>query len=175
MGSNRVRFKLAAGVTLLVLAAGAPGAQAFHFYRGPGGGCTPTDGAISDDAAGTVQNVTATVHMLHNGFADAATGLPVTRVHVGESIRWEWNSSHCHSVEEGMGPPAPANQVFASGFHYPTAPPESPQVQPGFFEYPVLDLTPTLTFTHTFTTPGTYNYYCVHHAIIGMRAVVVVS
>jgi plastocyanin len=169
----------------LILAASLPSAHAIHFYRSTDGGCSAADGALTDDPVDTIPNVTATVVMGHNTFSPglAGTGFSVesllgtpteTVIKAGESITWTWNSSHCHSVtsEDVV---SGDTRVFDSGFHYPTTPPESPRVLPGFFEYPLLDNTPTLSFTHTFATPGTYPYFCVHHASIGMNGVVVVE
>ena len=165
------KFVLAvAGVAMVMLMA-APGAQAVHFYRGSGGGCTPADGATTNDPAAS-GTVAATVLVMHNTFNDSATGLPVTTIKAGEAVRWTWNSSHCHSVGN-KADTSPGG--FYSGYHYPTATPESPQVVPGFFDYPVPDMTPTLSYTRTFTTPGTYQYTCEHHAAIGMVGAVVVQ
>ena len=158
-------------VATLALASGMPTAQAIHFYRGTGGGCSAADGPISDDPEGTTPNVAATVVVGHNTFSEGISGLAApaaveTHIKPGESITWTWNSSHCHSVT-GTG--------WDSGFHYPTESPESQQVAPGVFDYPLLDGTPTLSYTRTFTEPGTYAYICVHHSSIGMNGVVVVD
>jgi plastocyanin len=153
-------------VLALVLAAMTTNAHAIHFYRNTGGGCSEADGELTDAGA---QNgaVTATVKLLHNLFQDSDSGTSETHIKAGEAVRWTWNSSHCHSVQ--------SESAFNSGFHWPKTPPESPQVVPGFFEYPLFDDTPTLSYVHTFTTPGTYSYFCVHHASIGMTGTVVVS
>lgn len=113
--------------------------------------------------------IAATVFLSHNTFHDSSTTLlPETRIKVGEAVKWTWNSAHCHSVWSAGN--------FYSRFHYPTTAPSSPQVVPGFFEYPVLEMEePALEYVHTFTEPGTYSYFCEHHAIIGMVATVVVE
>ena len=174
---------LGATLMLAVLGSVSP-ANAFHFYRSTDGGCSPTDGPHTDDPVTTTPHVAATVVVGHNTFSAGLAGsgfdpqallTPTeTRIKAGESITWTWNSSHCHSVTS-TDVVSGTTRVFDSGFHYPTAPPESPRVAPGLFEYPILDETPTLSFTHTFTTPGTYNYFCVHHTSIGMNGVVIVS
>lgn len=170
---------LLAAAGLLVFMAATP-ADAVHFYRGPGAGCTPSDGELTDQPANAP--VATTVLMLHNAFLDTSTGTPVTLIKAGQAVRWVWNSSHCHSVLDRATP-----QNFYSGYHYPVSVPEwpaqvpilggtpTPQAVPGFFEYPVFDLTPTMSFVHTFNTPGTYAYICEHHALIGMQGVVVVQ
>jgi len=166
---------------VLIVAAGMPSAHAIHWYRGPGGGCSPADGALTDDAEDTTPNVVATVVLGHNIFGEGVSGFGLeqlmpaqTTIKAGESIRWTWNSAHCHSVTS-TGFAGENQRVFDSGFHYPTTPPESPQVAPGALEYPLLDETPTLDYTHTFTAPGTYTYFCVHHSSIGMNGVVIVE
>ena len=160
--------KVVLGAVLVVAltGVGAAPSEAVHFYRGPGGGCTPADGSTTDDPGGVSGPVAATVMVMHNTFNDAATGLPTTTVNAGEAVKFTWTSAHCHSVD-GTG--------FSSGFHYPTAAPESPAVAPGAFHYPVPDATPTLSYTRTFSTPGTYAISCVHHASIGMRGTIVVE
>jgi plastocyanin len=82
-------------------------------------------------------------------------------------VRWTWNSAHCHSVQ--------SDGSFNSGFFYPTQAPTSPRVVPDFFEYPVPELAPTLTYTRLFQTAGMFVYYCIHHQNIGMRGVVIVE
>jgi plastocyanin len=183
MRKNLARAAFFAATVSVVLAAGLPSAHAFHFYRSTDGGCAPADGTLSDDPPETIQDVTATVVLGHNVFGEglAGTGFSVetllapteTHIRAGESITWTWNSAHCHSVtatDQVAGAP-----IFDSGFLYPITPPESPRVAPGLFEYPLLDETPTLSYTHTFATPGTYDYFCVHHASIGMNGVVIVD
>lgn len=162
----RARICLLLTTLAIVLSMTAP-AHAVHWYRGPGGGCTPSAGETTDR---TEPNgpVAATVRMEHNLFRDVASGGPVTRIAVGQAVRFTWNSEHCHSADA-------VDRSFASGFHYPQATPTSPQVLPGLFEYPALTDAPTLAFTHTFTVPGTFRYACVHHAAIGMNGVVIVE
>ena len=161
MVSPRVTLLL----SILSLVALASTAGAVHFYRGPGSGCTPNDGALSDDG-GASGPAGATVRMMHNTFHDVATGTPVTRIAVGESVTWTWNSEHCHSA---------VATTFNSGFHHPAAEPTTPAVAPGTFHYPVPTLEPTLSFTHTFDQAGTFQYWCEHHTTIGMRGVIVVE
>jgi plastocyanin len=175
---------LFAATVAVILAASLPSAYAFHWYRSTDSGCSAADGALTDDPPETIQNVTATVVIGHNTFSEglAGSGLSVetlmtpteTRIKAGQSITWTWNSAHCHSVTS-TDVVSGTTRVFESGFHYPATPPESQQLAPGLFEYPQLDNTPTLRFTHTFTTPGTFNYFCVHHSSIGMNGVVVVE
>jgi plastocyanin len=145
------------GVVLL------PATAAVHEYRGPSGGCTPAVGEISDSAPNGP--VVTTVLMLHNTFNDLSTGLPLTVVHVGDAVRWTWNSEHCHSIQSAS---------FYSGFHYPEPEPTTPPLLPGLFHYPVPTLSATLAYTHTFAQTGTFMYACEHHGVIGMQGVVLV-
>lgn len=178
MRSRWVQMSIFGATVALIVAASLPPAHAIHFYRSTDGGCAPADGPTTDDPVDTVPNVTATVVVGHNVFGEgiAGTGFdvqtlltpPEVHIKAGESITWTWNSAHCHSVTG-------SDSSFDSGFIYPVTPPESLRAVPGFFEYPLLDDTPTLSYTHTFTTPGTFDYFCVHHASIGMNGVVVVA
>lgn len=177
---------------VLVFFALAIPASAFHFFRGDerggcsaaiapvGGGparqCCPATGEISDDPGGVHGPLGATVAVAHNTFNDLASGTPITVIQAGQSVRWQWFSSHCHSVQSTDANPTSANGNFYSGFRYPTNPPEGePIVAPGLFDYPVPDTTPDLTFVHTFSQPGVYDYRCEHHWEIGMVGVVLVQ
>ncbi|HVE94202.1 MAG TPA: plastocyanin/azurin family copper-binding protein [Acidimicrobiales bacterium] len=157
---RRVLLVTAAVVGLLGTV--VPSAGAVHFYRGTGQGCSAADGAL-----GAAVTPAATVMLGHNTYHDPATGfLPVTVINAGEAVQWTWNSAHCHSVN-GSG--------FASGFHYPASTPTTPAVAPGALHYPVPEVAPTLSYTRTFPTAGTFQYSCVHHAAIGMAGIVVVQ
>lgn len=184
MGKRWVRPTLFGMAVALIFAAGMPTASAIHWYRSTDGGCSAADGELTDDPEGTEQTVAETVILGHNTFSEGISGFdaaslvaPVeTTISVGDSIRWTWNSAHCHSVtSDDFVDEEETVRAFDSGYHYPEEPPESPQAVPGFFEYPQLDDTPTLAYTRTFTEPGTYSYFCVHHASIGMRGVVIVE
>ena len=173
---------LAVAGAVALLAGVAGPALAFHLYRNLGGGCTPALGQLTDPGVTTAPAADATVLVMHNTFNDTSTGLPVTHIKAGQSVTWEWASAHCHSVQEKADGTTPvASPGFYSGFHYPTAAPSTPQAVPGFFEYPVPELgvagtgSPTLSYTHTFTTPGTYTYICEHHVEIGMVGTVIVD
>lgn len=167
---------LATGFLLL-----APAAGGFHLYRNTDNGCSPRDGPQGDPSTPSVH----VVRVLHNTFADATTLLPLTVIDAGESVTWTWNSAHCHSATGGA--PGMPDGSFDTGFHYPMAAPPTPQVVPGFLEYPVPALgqvdgpvpidtgLATLSYTETFDAPGTYAYFCVHHYYVGMVGVVVVQ
>lgn len=166
-GSRRAACML--GIVALIVSVSST-AGAIHWYRTEGPGpndCKAASGDLTDGSGATPATSAATVMMLHNTFNDASNGTPVTRIEAGQSVTWTWNSAHCHSAQ--------STGNWNSGFFYPTTPPESPQAVPGLFEYPAPDLTPTLSYTRTFSTPGTYQYFCIHHSAIGMRGVVIVE
>lgn len=170
MGTHVQRgARFTTALAALILVAMPSGAGAVHFYRGPGGGCTPASGSITDDTRPSAP-VAATVQMLHNSFNDTSNNTPITMIKVGQAVRWTWNSEHCHSVQ-AVEPAA----AFYSKFHYPTATPTTPPLNADFFAYPVPTMTPTLRYTHTFTAAGMFRYQCEHHATIGMVGVVIVS
>ncbi len=146
-------------LTALLLAAPS---TAIHFYQGTGSGCSSAPaGDLGEGGAGD-----HTVEVLHNTFNDATNASPITAVSAGDSVTWRWVSVHCHSVS-GTG--------WDSGFHWPAGASTGVQAVPGFFDYPLPDETPSLTYTRTFTEPGIHLYSCVHHAIIGMQGAVIVS
>lgn len=183
----RSRLLLVAAVSLVALGGVLP-AHSFHLYRSTDGGCASNDGALTDDPPDELGNIVhgpiaTTIRLLHNGFQDEAKGSSIlgfqiqestVTIAAGESLIWTWNSAHCHSVTFepnaafGESPPD-------SGFLYPTTAPDSPQAVPGVFEYPILSQSPTLSWQHTFSTPGTYGYFCVHHASIGMVGTIIVE
>ena len=153
------RTLLVSAAVIGMLAGFVPAASASHLYRGAGGGCTPATGAT-----GEAVSPAATVMLGHYSYHDLGTALlPVTVISVGDAVQWTWNSAHCHSV---TGP------AFDSGFHYPTTAPTTPLVNNAYY---VPEIAPTLSWTQTFDTPGTFQYSCVHHAGLGMRGVVVVQ
>ncbi len=147
---------------LLVAAATIPSAGAIHFYQGSGSGCQEAQpGHLGEGGTGD-----RTVDVLHNTFNDASNGSPITTISAGDSVTWRWASVHCHSVS-GTG--------WDSGFYWPSGASTDVHAVPGFFDYPLPDDSPSLSYTRTFTEPGIHLYSCVHHAIIGMQGAVIVS
>lgn len=152
-----------------------PSAEAFHWYRGPADECGPADGELTDEDQTVPDDVEAEVLLGHTTYHDTSNGSPVTRVDAGDSVRWDWASSHCHSVTFGDPTADREDRAFGTDLHYPEEPPDSPRVAPGAFEYPLPDETPELSYSRTFTEPGTYTYYCIHHWYVGMQGTVVVE
>ncbi|GAC1411821.1 MAG: hypothetical protein NVSMB57_06950 [Actinomycetota bacterium] len=142
-------------------------AQAFHLYRSTDGHCSPKDGPTGVKAAATT-----TVAVQHNTFLDGTSNTPVTHIKAGNTVKWTWNSLHCHSVQFDAGTPGSTY----SGFHYPiSVPKDFVRAVPGFFEYPQLSSSPTLSWSATFKVPGVYHYICEHHYDIGMHGIVIVD
>lgn len=77
-------------------------------------------------------------------YEDGLTGLPVTVLVAGETVRWVWEGGLPHTVtsdpEGSLG-----SEHFDSGFVFPSA--EDPK--------PV--------FEASFTEPGVYRYHCLVH------------
>jgi plastocyanin len=72
-------------------------------------------------------------------------------IDVGDTVEWTW-SSNTHSVTSGDPVTGTADGLFDSGV----------QDQP-------------FTFSYTFTSPGTFDYYCIPHRLVGMIGTVNVA
>lgn len=153
------RTTLALTLAALVVAGLALPAGAVHLFPlapgDPGGDCA---------AALEADPNTAATHVAVAGvrFTDDTSGGPVSQIEAGDSVTWRWDFPHCHSItfsSENVkstygGPPA--------GFNG-----DEPQlVKPSGSDD---------TFTVTFDQPGSYDYFCVHHASVGMTGSVTVS
>lgn len=85
-------------------------------------------------------------------------------VEAGTPVQWEWNGAEPHSVTflaAGQTLPEPGSDPSLFG---PT-PPTGPYDGTGFVNSGLQPLGPTAPapFEMTFSTPGTYSYYCVIH------------
>ena len=109
-------------------------------------------GALAPLATPVNAETTNAVAVFSNGYRDAQTGQPVTRVAAGETVTWTWESG-AHSVTAGVHAAA-APAAFDSGVLIPSSP------------------EPT-TFSVTFDEAGAFAYYCKLHPT--MRGVVVVE
>ncbi|HYM14028.1 MAG TPA: plastocyanin/azurin family copper-binding protein [Dehalococcoidia bacterium] len=92
---------------------------------------------------------TAGVTVADFSFTDAASGTLTTTISAGDSVLWTW----------------------AGGTHSVTA-------DGGSFDDPAGSSKSSGTFSHTFTTPGTYAYYCRIHGApggVGMHGIIVVN
>jgi plastocyanin len=93
---------------------------------------------------------TANVTVADNTFTDSASATLTTTITAGDAVLWTWTGSAPHSV---------------------TADDNS-------FDDPAASFKTSGTFSHTFSTPGTYAYYCRVHGApngVGMHGVVVVQ
>ncbi|MFY9552569.1 MAG: hypothetical protein WAU32_15595 [Thermoanaerobaculia bacterium] len=82
-------------------------------------------------------------------FVDSISGTNITEIHVGQTVEWQWVSGP-HSTTSGNCP---------NNFCSPDGTWGSPNESPPF------------TFTHTFNTVATYNYYCMIHGAVMQGAV----
>jgi len=92
---------------------------------------------------------------------DALKFTPATlTVHPGDEVVWHNDSQLVHTVTAD-----PALAATASSTHLPAGakPFNSGNLEPGG------------TFSHVFTTPGTYKYFCIPHEAAGMTGEVVVQ
>ena len=153
------RTTLALILAAVAVAGLARPAGAIHLFPlapgDPGGDCAA---ALEPDPD------TAATHVAVAGirFTDDATGGPVSHIGAGDSVTWRWDFPHCHSVTFSSEAVRSTHGGPPGGFSG-----DEPQlVKPsGSGE----------TFTVTFATPGTYDYFCVHHASVGMTGTVIVS
>jgi len=131
-------------------------------FDGWGGSCSGTGSCnLSVTANRTVTAAfsvapAATVTVGPNGSRTFAAN--TVTINAGQSVRWEWGSSN-HNVVSGTGAVAD-NQFCSPGDTNCTANP--------------LSAAGTI-YTHTFTTPGTYTYFCRQHVGSGMTGTVQVN
>lgn len=100
-------------------------------------------------------------------FFDEADGDSTVEIESGSSVTWEW-IQYCHSVTSTSVPEGAEPFTTFGGPGSATGPPEG---QDELLK-PDGD---NITFTHTFTVPGTYEFACVHHASVGMTGTVEVT
>jgi plastocyanin len=101
-------------------------------------------------ARNAAQAATANVTVADFDFTDTTSGTLTTTITAGDSVLWTWSGGDTHSV---------------------TADDNS-------FDDPAASFKASGTFSHQFTTPGTYAYYCRVHGApggLGMHGIVVVN
>lgn len=81
-------------------------------------------------------------------------------IHVGDTVVWKNGSALTHTVTDVPG--------LASKTGDATLPKGAKPFNSGY-------LNPGQSFSHTFTVPGTYRYFCIPHEATGMVATVVVK
>ena len=141
-------------LTLGTVGLGVP-AGAIHLFPlapgDPGGDCGAVLEADPDIAA-------AHVGVAGWSFTDDASRGPVSQVKAGDSVTWRWDLPHCHSVTF-------ASEDVPSTYRGELGGSEPQLVKPRGSGN---------TFTVRFDRPGSYEYFCVHHASVGMTGHVIV-
>jgi plastocyanin len=162
MALRRTRLAFPLVVLTLALTAAVPvGAiHLFPLFPGdPGGDCAQKLAPAPGTSAGQVG-------VSYFTFDDRTSGSSTTTIKVGQSVTWKWTVPYCHSVNSKTGP------AGAQGFGTEGGP-------PGGFRHDQPQLVrpngSNDSFTVTFTVPGTYEYYCIHHQSVGMVGKVVVT
>lgn len=146
---------LAAVIALLALAGPANAAHLFPLlpnFDPAGHDCAK---ALSENPGNSARKPM----IVGTQFVDNKTLTSTTKITAGQSVTWMWTTDHCHSVtfSPTMG------TVGAPGFI---------PAQPELVRYGGKG---KKTFTQSFPEAGTFNYFCVHHASIGMTGKVVVK
>ena len=92
---------------------------------------------------------TRVVHVGQGGlfFVDEVSGNSTTSIAPGDTVEWQWEAPLAHSSTRATAP-----ETWDAGVH--TAP---------------------FMFSRTFTTPGTFDYFCTPHRQAGMTGTVVVG
>jgi len=87
------------------------------------------------------------IGMSGNSFSDAQTGGGASTIRVGDAVKWVWVNG-THSATSG---------TCTSGGYYGDGSCNSDGIwDSGLKSQP-------FTFSHTFTTPGTFTYFCSNH------------
>lgn len=142
-----------------LLFATAPSAEAVHLFP-----LTPEFDPLGHDCEQNLNETPAdpdaNVSVVGFNFIDDDTGTSETTVSVGETVNWQWLADHCHSV------------TFVSS----NAPP-STEGGTTFNDESLVRMNGAGndSFTATFEDPGTFSYFCEHHASLGMTGTVVVG
>lgn len=155
-----VRGALAVILGLVTVLARVGPAEAVHLFP-----LTPFFDPLGHDCAKNLTPDPGTaagrVSVIGFNFIDSVTGTSTTAIAAGQSVTWKWLADHCHSVTFVPTAGAPQGTQGAPGFQ--PAQPELVRIGSGD------------TFTATFSRPGTYAYFCVHHQRVGMTGTVVVA
>lgn len=142
-----------------LLFAAAPPAEAIHLFP-----LTPVFDPLGHDCE---QNLTpapanpdATVGVVGFNFVDTESGTSTTTISAGETVNWQWLADHCHSVTFVRND-APPSTEGSTTFN------DESLVR--------MDGPGNDSFSATFVDPGTFSYFCEHHASVGMIGKVVVE
>lgn len=125
-------------------------------------------------------------HLVYMGGTDMATGAdvmrfirPVVVIHAGESVTFENMSMEPHSVTIGSDAgrcngDSPACDYGNTSYNPATGTYHSTYSSGYFYQWVDPMVAPDHTLVMTFTTPGTYQYYCALHDYMGMMGTVIV-
>jgi plastocyanin len=83
-------------------------------------------------------------------------------VNAGETIAWQNTATSAHTATFN---PAAGSPLVAPNVSLPQ----------GVATFDSGDVEPGKSWSHTFTTPGTYKYICIRHASLGERGTVIVK
>ncbi len=145
---------------LLALAVPAGAVHFFPLFPGdPGGDCAA---ALESDPGGSATHIGVGLFT----FTDETTGNSTSQVKVGDSVTWRWDVPFCHSVI------FQSSDIKGTDGGQPCKCEFDPEVTETQLVKPDGNRN---TFTAKFDQPGTYGYFCVHHASLGMTGTVVVS
>ncbi len=131
-------------------------------YFGSGAGSGSTGSAARSGGEGETANRSGPgADVVEVGMTNRLLFTPDTvRITVGETVRWRNSSVLIHTVT--ADPAAAVNESSVS-------------LPEGAGTFNSGNLEPGSTFEHTFTTPGTYQYFCIPHEMAGMIGWVIVS
>jgi plastocyanin len=117
---------------------------------------TPTAGA----AASPIAAAPVAIHMTDALRFDP----PDATIRVGQTVTWvnDGQIQHTSTNDQAKNPAAAVNPEYA-------------QLPAGAAPWDSGLLDPGKTFSYTFTVPGAYHYFCVPHALSGMRGVITVQ
>lgn len=101
----------------------------------------------------------ATIHMTNQLRFDPG----VVTIHVGQTVTWVNAGTIPHTSTDD-----PAKNPVEQAF------PQYALLPPGAAPWDSGLLPPGQSFSHTFTVPGTYHYFCIPHILSGMRGTIVV-
>lgn len=123
-------------------ASGDADTSGFHPTPTPSAAATPTPTPPASSI--TIVNVGQSGH----SFTDTQSGTAATSIHVGDTVKWVFVSSTAHSTSSG---------TCTMGGYYG----EDVCTPAGFWDSGTM-VSPS-TFSHTFTSAGTFKYYCEVH------------
>ena len=126
--------------------------------------CAPTPAATSTPTPTPTPTPTASASATRivnvgesgNYFTDSQSGTAGTTIHVGDTVKWVW-IGNTHSTTSGS--------CTGGGYYGESCTPDS--------QWDSGQIMPPSTFSHSFTAPGTYKYYCAVHGSAMTGTVVV--